>query len=397
MLVWDVPGPAVARCVAFDVLLRVEQGAYAGDLLLHRGQFLQPADAALAQEIVFGVLRRQPQLDFLLQPYLRRELSRLDPGVRTALRMGAFQLHYLERVPVHAIVNDSVGLVKRARLTSASGLVNAVLRKVHSAGLPDSWPDRETRLCVPAWMLARWDAAYGADRADRIAEAFLQKPAIYVRIPPSVSPTDFPQCELDATDIHGCYRVLRGNPGAAGLRQSDIGSQWIGTLVQAGPSDPVLDLCAAPGNKTAVIAERAPIAAACDLHLSRLRSMPPPHHPRVQLDAAEPLPFHGKFPWILLDAPCSGTGTLGRNPEIRWRISPAAIEAFPPLQRKLLRNALAVLAPGGTLVYSTCSLEVEENENVVADICHDYDVEVLRRLPGEAPGDGFFAAVIRAR
>ncbi|MCW5965721.1 MAG: hypothetical protein KIT83_16910 [Bryobacterales bacterium] len=392
-----MPGITPARRVAFDVLLLVERGGYAADLLHHRGAALLPADAALAREIVFGVLRRQPQLDYLAQQHLSRPVSRLDAEVRIALRMGTFQAQFLERVPTHALVSESVSLVKLARKTSASGMVNAVLRKVATESLPAEWPSREIALSQPEWLLSRWHTAFGAEGMQRIAGAFLQKPDVYVRVPGERDPGEQPGCVLESTDVRGCYRVVKGNPVQTGFRQMDIGSQWVASLVTADAEVAVLDLCAAPGNKTAVIAERATVAAACDLHLSRLRAMPPPAHPKVQLDGTNPLPFRRRFPWILLDAPCSGTGTLARNPEIRWRLSPEKLAAFPPLQRLLLRNALAVLAPGGTIVYSTCSLEAEENECIVEEICHDYDVRWFRRVPGDQPGDGFCAAMIRAR
>ncbi len=386
-----------ARRVAFDVLMLVERGGYAADLLHQRGANLMPADSALAWEIVFGVLRRQPQLDFLAQQHLSRPIAHLDPEVKIALRMGAFQAHFLERIPTHALVSESVSLVKLAKKTSASGLVNAVLRKVAAESLPAAWPNREIALCQPEWMLSRWKTVHGEAGMQRIAEAFLRKPEVYVRVPGGAPPQEQHGCALESTELPGCFRVARGSAAVSGFRQMDIGSQWVASMIDACPGEAVLDLCAAPGNKTAVIAERASVAAACDLHLSRLRAMPEPNHPRVQLDGTSPLPFRCRFPWILLDAPCSGTGTLARNPEIRWRLTPEKLSGFPTLQRNLLRNALDVLAPGGTIVYSTCSLEPEENEYIVRDICHDYDVRLFHRVPGEQPGDGFFAALIRAR
>ena len=373
----------------------MERGGYAADLLFRRGGNLLPPDAALAHEIVFGVLRRRAQLDFLLQAHLSKPLAKLDVEVLLALRMGAYQLHFLERVPAHAAVSESVSLVRAARKVSATGMVNAVLRKVMDAALPEAWPNPATALSVPGWMLERWQRAFGEERAAGIAGAFLQKPDVYTRLPKAGSAADYPGLELVETEIPGCLQVLKGNPQVAGLRQSDIGSQWVGTLLQAGPGDTVLDLCAAPGNKTAVVAETARIGAACDANLQRLLAMREEGLPRVQIDATQPLPFRGAFSRILLDAPCSGTGTLSRNPEIRWRLTPEKLREFPPIQRAMLRNALAALAPGGVLVYATCSLEIEENENIVRDVCHDYEVEIARRMPGESPGDGFFAAVIR--
>ncbi len=400
MLDWGLPAISAARRIAFDVLLLVDRGGYAADLLHHRAGQLLPADAALAREIVFGVLRRQPQLDFLLQPHLTKPLARLDREVSIALRIGAFQAHFLQKIPPHAIVSESVSLVKLARKTSAAGLVNAILRKVAASALPSQWPTREIALCQPEWLLARWESAHGTAGMQRIAEAFLRRPEVYLRVPAGLAPPNDPGCILETTEVPGCFRVLQGNATALlarhpQLRQMDIGSQWVASLVDALPGQRVLDLCAAPGNKTAVIAERASVAAACDLHLSRLRNMPPPHHPRVQLDGSQPLPFRTRFHWILLDAPCSGTGTLGRNPEIRWRLHPEKLATFPLIQAQLLRRAMELLEPGGTLVYSTCSLEPEENEYILRDVCHDEDVCLLRRTPGEHAGDGFFAARIR--
>jgi 16S rRNA (cytosine967-C5)-methyltransferase len=387
-------GISPARRVAFDVLLAVKQGGYASDLLRRRGQDLGPQDAGLAHELVFGALRRQPQLDFLLQSHIVRPLEKLDAEVVTALRIGALQLHYLERVPAHAIVSDSVSLVKRARKRSAMGMVNAVLRKVASADLPQQWPDQQLQVCQPSWLLERWKAAFGEQRAIAIGEAFQRKPDVYVHVPAGCSATDYPHCQLQPTEVEGCYRLVQGSARNAGLRQMDISSQWVAGFVRPLPGEAVLDLCAAPGNKTTVIASRATVSAACDLHLSRLRAMREPIHPRVQLDATKPLPFRCKFPWILLDAPCSGTGTLGRNPEIRWRLRQQDIVACAYTQQLVLQNALALLAPNGTLIYSTCSLEAEENECIVADLCHDYAVRRFHRLPGETLGDGFFVAVV---
>lgn len=373
----------------------VERGGYASDLLRRRAGNILPADASLAHEIVFGVLRRRAQLDYLLQQHLPKPLAKLDGEIVTVLRIGAYQLLFLERVPPHAAVSESVLLARAARKTSASGLVNAVLRKVAVAGIPAEWPDRATAFSVPEWMLRRWESAFGAARAGQIADAFLHKPEIYTRLPRDKAPSDYPALELASTEIPRCFTVLRGNPQAAGLPQVDIGSQWVATQVETQPGEDVLDLCAAPGNKTAILAETAHVAAACDISFQRLAAMRSEPWPRVRLDAAEPLPFGRSFPRILLDAPCSGTGTLGRNPEIRWRITPEKIRSFHSIQAAMLRNALEVLAPGGALTYATCSLEIEENENIVRNLCHDYEVETARRTPGVSAGDGFFVAVIR--
>jgi 16S rRNA (cytosine967-C5)-methyltransferase len=179
----------------------------------------------------------------------------------------------------------------------------------------------------------------------------------------------------------------------AHYRVQDIGSQSIVPLLDLHPGQTYLDLCAAPGNKTAQALESGIDAVACDIHHHRLRSLQSLPAKLVVVDAASPLPFVRRFDRILLDAPCSGTGTLARNPEIKWRLRFSDISALHDLQSALLARALEALAPGGRLVYSTCSLEQEENEQVIAPY---RAARTLHRLPGRDPGDGFFAAVIES-
>jgi 16S rRNA (cytosine967-C5)-methyltransferase len=194
--------------------------------------------------------------------------------------------------------------------------------------------------------------------------------------------------------VPGCWILTgRGRKEAIAYRTQDISSQAIVPLLDLCPGHTYLDLCAAPGNKTAQALEVDVRAIACDIHHHRLQTLSALSADLVVLDATAPLPFARKFDRILLDAPCSGTGTLARNPEIKWRLTPQDIQALHQRQTALLANAMDALAPGGRLVYSTCSLEREENENVVAP----YPViRTLHRLPGRDAGDGFFAAVIES-
>jgi 16S rRNA (cytosine967-C5)-methyltransferase len=343
-----------ARRVAFEILQKVEAGGYASDLLLRKTADLDSRDAGLAGEIVFGCLRRQAQLDYLIS---RHTKSRLDAEVRIALRMGVYQFRYLDRVPTHAAVNESVELIKRSSKRSAAPLVNAVLRKMDRE--PVAWPHRATELSKPQWLLDSWDRQFGVETATKIAEAFLEPPETYV---------------------------------ASTGRIQDIGAQSIVPLLDLKPGLSFLDLCAAPGNKTAQAIEMGVEAVACDLHLHRLQTLRGLNCQRVVLDGTQPLPFSGTFDRILVDAPCSGTGTLGRNPEIAWRLRPSNVAELQEIQVKLLSNALANLKPGGVLVYSTCSLEEEENQNVIARVPGRWSNE--QRIPGLQAGDGFFAAVL---
>lgn len=376
---------SAARSVAFDILRLVERGGYASDLLLSRSVSLNSRDAGLASEIVFGVLRVQSQLDYLIEFYSGRPAAGLDSEVRIVLRMGIYQLRYLDRVPAHAAIHESVELVKHARKRSAAGFTNAVLRKVDTS--PVVWPNRAIELAHPEWLLERWDRQFGADITARIARADLQRPETYVRVRAG---TPIPN-GLDATEIPGCFRVLSAD--VHDLRIQDIGSQSVVPLLDLAPGLTFLDLCAAPGNKTAQALESGVQATACDFHWNRLAPMKSLGIDLVALDGRQPLPFRRKFDRILLDAPCTGTGTLARNPEIKWRLSPASIEDLHQTQMNLLSQAMEALAPGGKLVYSTCSLEKEENEDIVGSRA----ARVMRRIPGRDPGDGFFAAVIELK
>ncbi len=381
-----------ARLVAFHVLQRVEQGGYASDLLLREAVSLDSRDAGLASEIVFGCLRRQAQLDSLIDAHTGRR--KLDVEVRIALRMGAYQLLHLNRVPAHAAVGESVELVKKARKASAAGFVNAVLRKMRA---PAAWPTRDVELSMPAWLLARWDAQFGRDIADRIAGEFLRQPETWVRNPP---PDGAPGVQLEpSADVPGAWRVVSGDPRA--LRIQDVGSQSIVPLLDLRPGLTFLDLCSAPGNKTAQALEAGVVGVACDVHWHRLRNSVATGCSRVVLDASGPLPFRTRFDRILVDAPCSGTGTLGRNPEIRWRLQPSDITELHAKQVAILRQGFGQLSDDGVLVYSTCSLEREENEDVVAEVLQNEPnfrlVREMRRTPGVDPGDGFYAAVLMRR
>jgi len=380
-----------SRTAAFDILRLVEQGGYASDLLYARGG-LDARNAGLASEIVLGSLRVRSQLDFMMERLSGRAVGRLDAEVRIALRMGIYQLRYLDRVPAHAAVSESVELVKRAGKRSAASLVNAVLRKVDREAV--EWPDRAVELAHPGWMLERWERAYGTETAGKIARANLGTPGTYVRGPlpdGRGSVLGVLGDTLEATEVEGCYRVTSGR--VEGMRIQDIGSQSIVPLLDLRAGQTFLDLCAAPGNKTAQALESGVRAVACDIHLSRLVNMRGLGADLVALDGALPLPFRRRFERILVDAPCSGTGTLGRNPEIKWRLQPGDFAFLHCRQVALLTNALERMAPGGRLVYSTCSLEREENEDVIAAVGAHVE-RLWRRLPGVDRGDGFFAAVL---
>jgi 16S rRNA (cytosine967-C5)-methyltransferase len=372
---------AAARAAAFGALIAVERGAWSAEALSSKSAHLDSRDAGLASDIVYGVLRRQGEIDAEIQAYSKRPPNKLDAAVRIAIRMAIYQLRFLDRVPPHAAVNDSVELVRRAGKSSAAAFVNAVLRRA----LREPVRVGETK-STPEWLLDRWTNQYGPDAAGAIARASLTPPGRFVRV------TETPPEGAVATDVPGCYRLDEGGPGEC--RFQDIGSQAVVPLLGLQPGQTFLDLCAAPGNKTAQALETPLRAIACDLHLSRARGLTKLNIPVAVIDATKPLPFNNQFDRILVDAPCTDTGTLSRNPEIKWRLQKSDVADLQRRQIAILKNALTLLKPEGILVYSTCSLEHEENEEVVAT-SGAIVIRTMQRIPGRDEGDGFFAAALR--
>ena len=405
---------SISRQNAFEVLRRVEaEGAYASDVLhAELGAQVKPADAALATELVMGVLRWRRLLDFLLERQMKKPLKRLDLAVAIALRMGAYQLRFLEKVPARAAVNESVELVKRARKSSAASLVNAVLRKIESEArsplekyLAHGMAPAE-RLAIlsshPAWMVERWLARFGETQTIALLEANNRAPRLSCAVH-AVDQRDEIIRNLENSRLRvepgallkSAFAVAGGSPvrtsafRAGQISIQDEASQAIPLLLAVREGDRVLDLCAAPGGKTPALvraAKKTGIVIAADRHAHRLRAMATQfarlglqNVQLAEIDAKRPLPFRGEFDRILVDVPCSGTGTLARHPEIRWRLRQEQLAESSHEQRRMLANALAHLTRGGRLVYSTCSIEREENEDVVAWVLENSPA--VRKVP----------------
>jgi 16S rRNA (cytosine967-C5)-methyltransferase len=405
-----------SRQIAYEVLHRVEaEGAYASDVLhVELGASVKATDASLATEITMGVLRWRRLLDFLLERHLKKPVAKLDLPVALALRMGAYQLRFLGKVPASAAVNESVELVKRGRKASAAPLVNAVLRKMSAEAkvpaekyLPAGISPAE-RLGIPhshpTWMVERWLSRLGKEQTIALLEANNRAPRLSCALH-DASHRDEIIRSLEAAGLRAApgkllraaFAVSGGSPAraeafrAGGVSIQDEASQAIPLLLGVRAGDRVLDLCAAPGGKTSALIRATGsggIVVAADRHAHRLGAMQAQFRRLgldgarlVELDATQPLPFTGEFDRILVDAPCSGTGTLARHPEIRWRLLPAQFAESSAQQSLMLRSALARLASGGRLVYSTCSIEPEENENVVEAVLTD--TPSIRRVGAE--------------
>ncbi|HSE31630.1 MAG TPA: 16S rRNA (cytosine(967)-C(5))-methyltransferase RsmB [Pyrinomonadaceae bacterium] len=386
-----------ARVAAFDALKEIEGGKFSSVVLANTDHQLSSLDRALCHELVLGVLRWQLQLDAIIEHFAKRQVGNIDPPVLRALRLAIYQIRFLSRIPASAAVNESVSLVGRARLSSARSFVNAVLRRV--AREPDYSPAAEIadpleRIAIetshPPWLIERWTNDFGIEQTELMARANNEPPPIAIRVVKTVADESevvdklrSAGAELVPSEIaKGAWRVSGVTARVRELSErgeiyiQDEASQLVAEVLNAQPGDRVLDVCAAPGGKTALIAERAgdraevigmdvsprrlsTIARTIELHLLK----------RIRLivgDADVTLPFEREaFDRVLLDAPCSGTGTLRHNPEIRWRLTNEDISQLAAQQKRFLMNAAAVVKPGGWLVYSTCSIELEENEEVV--------------------------------
>jgi 16S rRNA (cytosine967-C5)-methyltransferase len=433
-----------ARVAAFNILLRVERESSYAVELLHGFLLdeLSPVDRNLATEIVMGVLRWRSALDHVIARFSFTPMRKLDFAVLTALRMGVYQKQFLTKVPAHAAVNETVELVKQAKKVSAAGLVNAVMRKVGRAGsqLPSPVSIDSSYLSVayahPRWLVERWVAFSSHDIAQKICEYDQRIPATVLRLSSAEDETALAAqgIKLAPGALMANARVVTDGDITATqvfregkIAIQDEGSQLVASLVGEGRR--VLDCCAAPGGKTAALATRLPQAEiiATELHSHRatlLRRLAPQTNVEVVTADALSLPYGSDFDRVLADVPCSGTGTLARNPEIKWKLKPEDLLDLQSRQIAILHAAMRYVAPGGRLVYSTCSLEPEENEQVIAacllansdfriipvrmelhrlqdsgelvwkNIDELVSSDFLRTVPGVHTCDGFFAAVL---
>lgn len=445
-------GPTAPRMIAIRVVERVQRaGAYA-DLALHHALVqsnMPPADRALATELVYGTLRWRGRLDYLLSQALERDLSKLEPFVVSALRVGAYQLCFSDRIPATAAVDEAVRCVRALGLERATGLVNAVLRRIAREGssfaLPALADDPLAHLVhacsMPEWLAKRWLEAYGPEEAAKLASSMNEAAPVTVRVNRTKTSREallpelrsrFPEAAACRHAPDGIVLGHRGDVGQdpaflAGLiSPQDEASQLVVHWLDPRPGERILDVCAAPGTKTAAIAERLAghgQVLALDRHERRLgligrglRRLELGGVAVAERDATKSLADLveqvGLFDRILVDAPCSGLGALRRNPDARWRVRPEDLPELAKTQRALLESAATALRPGGVLVYSTCTVTPEENEAVIRgfmatraswriapredapESLHGLIGEdgFLRLLPHRDDTDGFFAA-----
>lgn len=442
----SIDAPRTSREVALDVLHRVDADrAWSGVVLrrvLERAA-LSPRDEALATELVYGTLRHRAEIDWALSRFSRTPIAALPPRIRTVLRIGAYQILFLERVPAAAACWEAVELAKRVGHRGTARLVNAVLRRL--ADVPVEMPDDAgtvdgvaLRYSHPAWLVARWIARFGLTETRALCAVNNETPPSAIRLNTLRGSPEELVARLSRSGVETIpspflpegRRIIAGAPDArrAGFdagwfSPQDEGSMLVSRLVDARPGNTVIDACAAPGGKTthlAALMENRGHIIACDVHPARLAAVSR-HAARLGaaivegrlLDAARiGTEYPGTADRVLVDAPCSGLGVIRRRPEIKWRLDEAALPILAARQRDILRGAAGAVRPDGVLIYSVCSIEPEEGPAIAEEFLVHHPEFAPHPLPGSqplvpaAPGtaflyphrsgtDGFFIAAFR--
>ena len=439
-----------ARQLAFLALKAVHQGTYA-DVALHRSlkPSLTDADRRLTTELVYGATRQRRTLDALIDQLAQRPAHRQPPDLRTLLHLGLYQLRYLDHIPVRAAIHTTVELAKHNRMVGLSGVVNGLLRqyaRLADQGDPLELPSEPiSRLGVkysyPDWIVQVWQDQLGFDETEELCRALNQPPAITLRI--NLLQTDLRtvQAQLEAVGVatHPFPPLpqaleIEGNPGPiqklpgfelGDWTVQDASAQLVSHLVNPQPGSVVLDLCAAPGGKTIHMAELMQdegMIWACDRTPSRLRKLQQnlqrSRHPIVQLWTGDSrsLPTHiPAADYLLVDAPCSGLGTLHRHADARWQQTPDTVQELTQLQTELLAESAHHVKPGGLLVYATCTLHPAENEAIITQFLEQHshwqlepashaiaaafstDTGWIKIWPQQHAMDGFFMVRLRYR
>jgi 16S rRNA (cytosine967-C5)-methyltransferase len=396
-----------ARAAAYEIVLRVfEQDAYADRVLPTAVEGLDQRDRAFAQRLAYGTIQRVRTLDHAIEQLGRRPVRKLDPPVRAALRLGAYELGLMQ-TPRHAAVNEAVELVRGARLERAVAFTNAVLRRVADGIGPllESLPEGALKLSYPDWVEQIWTRDFGREDALSLMRAQNEAPETAVRLVRG-------EVDGEPTEIPGAYRVERVDEAALAegrIWPQSRGSQLAGLVVGARESERTLDLCAAPGGKATMLAGEV---TAVEKHPGRARELEEnaarlgaTNVSVVCADALELPPELRDYDRALVDAPCSGLGVLASRPDLRWRAEP-----LPELQVALLRVAADRVRPGGTIVYSVCTMNADENEAVVGasgltpeplgeewpQFAHPKRPEFLLTRPDVHGTSGFFIARLRS-
>jgi 16S rRNA (cytosine967-C5)-methyltransferase len=431
-----------ARIAVFEILQKIEkEKAFSSNLLPLYEETLAPKDRALCHELTLGVLRRQIRLDKIIEKLISKKLENFDSAVRTALRLGLYQILYTDKIPHFAAINESVNLVHRAKKRSAAGLVNAVLRRSTREPIELDFGDETERISVershPRWLTEKWIAQFGIEAAENLIAANNETPGLVFRLTEKSDEKTVETLEkfgleiIESPIVSGAYRVSTSNEmlrlfaDDGKIYFQDEASQMVANAVNLGARESFLDVCASPGSKTTLIANSrfqiSNLFAAGDFYEHRVKILQENCRRQavdsvqiIRYDAEKPLPFANEsFDVALVDAPCSGTGTIRHNPEIRYFLRKEDFGELSEKQLKILTSASKIIKRGGRLIYSTCSLETEENEFVAERFLAENDkfqkispdlgerflteTGFARTLPHRDGIDGFFIAVFQRR
>ena len=432
-----------SRLSTYEILLKIERKkAFSSVLLPLYEEQINQKDRALVHELTLGILRKKLYLDYAIENLSGKKTSKLDLEVLISLRIGLYQILFLDKIPVSAAVNESVKLVLHAKKKSAKGFVNAILRKairekkVFTENIENEIERISIETSHPIWLIEKWIKDFGLDETKKLAEANNETPKLVFRL---TNKSDEKTAEIlnkvgleivgskivaNAWIVSKSNEILRTYADTGKIYFQEESSQLVASLINLEPNESFWDVCAAPGSKATYIARQKVksksqnLLIAGDLHLHRLRNLKENCEKIggqdiqiVGYDAENSIPFeNNSFDWILIDAPCSGTGTIRHNPEIRYSLKFEDFADLSAKQLKMLNNASKALKIGGHLVYSTCSLEPEENEEVIEKfLAENKDFHKLlpklpqqfltqngfaRTFPPRDKSDGFFMAML---
>jgi len=410
-----------ARIAAFEILTKIEnEKAYSSVLLPIYEERLEPIDRGLCHEIVLGVLRKQIYLDKIIE--ILTNGKKIDKEKKIILRIALYQLKYLDKIPAHAAINDAVNQTQKSKKTSAKGFVNAILRRFTRENIELKFTDEVERISIenshPRWLIEKWISDFGIEETEKLAKANNETPKLDFRF--TAKTTEAVKKSLEKENIEAEKSFLRELAENGKIYFQEKASQMVAEIVDLQVNESYFDVCCAPGSKFSFVnylsQTNDKLFVGGDLYEQRLRivkktceNVGAKNYSILAYDAEKSLPFaESIFDVVLLDAPCSGTGTIRHNPEIRYFLTEKDFSELSLKQRTILQNASKLVKHGGRLIYSTCSLESEENEQICKEFLAENDEfyqirpnvldefitaeDFARTFPQRDKMDGFFIA-----
>lgn len=436
-----------SREIALDILLEIlERGGYSHIILrqaLNKYQYLDKSERAFISRIAEGTVEYLLQIDYIIDSFSNTKVSKMKPVIRTILRMSVYQLIYMDRVPDSAVCNEAVKLAVKRKFTGLKGFVNGVLRNISRNKEGLSWPDDSVRYSMPAWIVSMWEESYGRETAVTMMESFLKNKKTTVRCNlAKASKEEIIQslrnqgAEVSESGISEAVLCIEKYDYMEGLEAfqkgyiqvQDLSSSFVGEIADPKKGDYVIDVCGAPGGKSIHIADKLDgtgMVEVRDLSLLKINMVEENIRrcgflnirTKVQDALVTDMDSVEKADIVIADLPCSGLGIIGRKPDIKYRMTPEALESLAALQRNILTVAQAYVKPGGRLIFSTCTINRKENEENARWFLEQFPFDCIslkgklgekldstaanrdfiQLLPGIHPCDGFFIAAFQKR